>query len=62
MRNLALLSFAGFSVPEGKRTTTVIALDVDSGVTYAATEKVLPDGGTDVEVWQLPVDEDVSRV
>ncbi|KAF8594643.1 IkappaB kinase complex, IKAP component [Ceratobasidium sp. AG-I] len=58
MRNLALLSFAGFSVPEGRRTTTGIALDVDSGVTYAATEKALPDGGTDVEVWQLPVDED----
>ena len=60
MRNLALLSFAGYSIPEGRRTTTGIALDADSGVTFAATEKVLPGGGTDVEVWQLPIDENVS--
>lgn len=62
MRNLALLSFAAFSIPEGRRTASGVALDVDSNVTYAATEKLLPDGGTDVEVWQLPVDEDVSLV
>ncbi|KAG9098159.1 hypothetical protein FRC06_006747 [Ceratobasidium sp. 370] len=58
MRNLALLSSTLNSIPGGKRIATGIAFDTDSGLTYVAAEKTLPDGGTDVEVWQLPVEED----
>ncbi|KAG8722224.1 hypothetical protein FRC09_006606 [Ceratobasidium sp. 395] len=58
MRNLSLLSSTLDLIPEGKRVATGTAFDTDSNVTYAATEKTLPDGGTDVEVWQLPASED----
>ncbi|KAG9083537.1 hypothetical protein FS749_005957 [Ceratobasidium sp. UAMH 11750] len=58
MRNLSLLSSTLYSIPEGKRVATGIAFDTDSNITYVAAEKTLPDGGTDIEVWQLPVDED----
>ncbi|KAG8738161.1 hypothetical protein FRC10_007220 [Ceratobasidium sp. 414] len=58
MRNLSLLSSTLNSIPEGKRVATGIAFDTDSNLTYIAAEKTLPAGGTDIEVWQLPVDED----
>ncbi|KAG8724729.1 hypothetical protein FRC09_015202 [Ceratobasidium sp. 395] len=58
MRNLSLLSSTLDLIPEGKRVATGTAFDTDSNVTYAATEKTLPDGGTDVEVWRLPASED----
>jgi hypothetical protein len=61
MRNLSVLSYAGFSLPQGKRTTTGVALDVDLNLTYTVTERYLANGEADIEIWQLPVDEDVSH-
>lgn len=61
MRNLSILSHAGLSLPEGNRTISGIALDVDSNLTYVVTERRLANGETDVEIWVLPVDQDVSH-
>jgi hypothetical protein len=60
MRNLTLLSSTLDSIPEGKRVASGVAFDTDSNLTYVAAEKTLPDGGTDVEIWQLPAGDDVS--
>ncbi|CAE6360205.1 unnamed protein product [Rhizoctonia solani] len=58
MRNLSILSYNGFSLPEGKRAAYGVALDVDSNLTYVATERNLASGGADIEIWQMPVDDE----
>ncbi|KAJ1302839.1 hypothetical protein OPQ81_003142 [Rhizoctonia solani] len=58
MRNLSILSYTGFSLPEGNRTAHGVALDIDSNVTYVVTERNLATGGADIEIWQMPVDEE----
>ncbi|CAE6532691.1 unnamed protein product [Rhizoctonia solani] len=57
MRNLSILSYTGFSLPAGNRTAYGVSIDVDSNLTYAVTERSLANGDTDIEVWQMPVDE-----
>ncbi|CAE6502632.1 unnamed protein product [Rhizoctonia solani] len=57
MRNLSILSYNGFSLPEGNRAAHGVALDIDSNLTYVVTERGLANGGTDIEIWQMPVDE-----
>ncbi|CAE6477418.1 hypothetical protein ACGC1H_007622 [Rhizoctonia solani] len=58
MRNLSILSYTGLSLPEGNRNTHGVALDVDSNITYVVSERNLVGGGTDIEIWQMPVDEE----
>ncbi|KAH7339027.1 IKI3 family-domain-containing protein [Rhizoctonia solani] len=58
MRNLSILSYTGLSLPQGNRTAHGVSLDIDSNLTYVVTERSLANGGTDIEIWQMPVDEE----
>ncbi|CAE7213541.1 unnamed protein product [Rhizoctonia solani] len=57
MRNLSILSYTGCALPEGNRAAHGVTLDVESNITYVVSERNVG-GGTDIEIWQMPVDEE----
>ncbi|CAE6474264.1 unnamed protein product [Rhizoctonia solani] len=58
MRNLSILSYNQFTLPQGNRAAYGVALDIDTNLTYVATQRNLAGGGTDIEIWQLPTDDE----